>query len=354
MTALEAFVVAIIIVALIFDFVNGWHDAANSIATVVSTRVLTPGIAVIWAAFFNFIAFAIFGTRVAKTIGGDLVNINLIEGPTPADSNHLRLLVLLCGLLGAIIWDVITWYYGLPSSSSHALVGGYAGAAVAAQIATGSSLAGLLKPEGWIKTLSFIIISPLIGMTMGFFLMVAILWIFRRHSPDRVDKIFRKGQLASAALYSLGHGGNDAQKTMGIITAVLVAGNLLAAHSDGALPEIPLWVVLSCHAAIALGTMSGGWRIVHTMGSRITKLKPVGGFAAESAGAATLALATYGGIPVSTTHTITGAIVGVGATRRLSAVRWGVARTVVWAWVLTIPMAALIAAVSLLILRIFF
>jgi PiT family inorganic phosphate transporter len=340
MTALLALVLFIIVIALIFDFVNGWHDAANSIATVVSTRVLSPGVAVVWAAFFNFVAFLIFGTRVAKTIGGDLVNIDLIDG-------KWRLWVLLCGLIGAIVWDVITWYFGLPSSSSHALVGGYAGAAIAAYHGIG----GLLKPEGWIKTLSFILISPLVGMILGFSFMVAILWIFRKFSPDRVDRIFRKGQLMSAALYSLGHGGNDAQKTMGIITAVLVAGNQLQAGANGALPSIPLWVVLSCHAAIALGTLSGGWRIVHTMGSRLTKLKPVGGFAAETAGAVTLAMATYGGIPVSTTHTITGAIVGVGATRRLSAVRWGVARTVIWAWVLTIPMSALIAAVSFFIIQ---
>ncbi|HKP86781.1 MAG TPA: inorganic phosphate transporter [Blastocatellia bacterium] len=342
MTTLLALVLFIVVVALIFDFANGWHDAANSIATVVSTRVLSPGIAVIWAAVFNFVAFIIFGTRVAKTIGGDLVNIKLID-------EQWQLWVLLCGLIGAIVWDVITWYYGLPSSSSHALVGGYAGAAIAAY----HGVAGLLKPEGWIKTLSFIVISPLIGMTLGFSVMVAILWIFRRFSPDRVDRIFRKGQLVSAALYSLGHGGNDAQKTMGIITAVLVAGNQLSAGPAGELPSIPLWVVLSCHAAIALGTLSGGWRIVHTMGSRLTKLKPVGGFAAETAGAATLAMATYGGIPVSTTHTITGAIIGVGATRRLSAVRWGVARTVVWAWVLTIPASALISAISFFIVQFF-
>jgi PiT family inorganic phosphate transporter len=340
MTTLLALVLFIILVALIFDFANGWHDAANSIATVVSTRVLTPGIAVVWAAAFNFIAFAVFGTRVAKTIGGDLVNIKLIE-------EQWQLWVLLCGLVGAIVWDVITWYYGLPSSSSHALVGGYAGAAIAAYQGVG----GLLKPEGWVKTIAFIFVSPIVGMILGFTVMVAIMWLFQRSSPDRVDRIFRKGQLVSAALYSLGHGGNDAQKTMGIITAVLVAGGQMASGPNGALPAIPLWVVLSCHAAIALGTLSGGWRIVHTMGSRLTKLKPVGGFAAETAGAATLAMATYGGIPVSTTHTITGAIVGVGATRRLSAVRWGVARTVIWAWILTIPASALIAALSFFIVR---
>lgn len=334
MTTAMAFVVLIIAVALVFDLVNGWHDAANSIATVVSTRVLSPGIAVVWAAFFNFIAFLIFGTRVARTIGGDMININLID-------QKWQLTVLMCGLIGAIVWDVITWYAGLPTSSSHALIGGYAGAAIAAH----RGFEHLLKPEGWIKTLSFIVISPLVGMVLGFSVMVAIYWIFRRQSPDRVDGFFRKGQLLSAAMYSLGHGGNDAQKTMGIITAVLVAGNLMQSGPNGALPQIPLWVVLACHAAMGIGTLTGGWRIVHTMGSRITKLKPVGGFAAETAGAATLFMATFGGIPVSTTHTITGAIVGVGATRRLSAVRWGVARQVVWAWVLTIPMAALIAGI---------
>ncbi|HKY06262.1 MAG TPA: inorganic phosphate transporter, partial [Blastocatellia bacterium] len=330
MTALMAFVVLIIIIALIFDYINGFHDAANSIATVVSTRVLSPGVAVVWAAFFNFIAFAVLGTRVAKTIGGDLIEIKLID-------QQWQLWVLLCGLLGAIIWNLITWYYGIPSSSSHALVGGYAGAAIAAHHGISG---GLLKPEGWFKTLSFIFISPIVGMLLGFAFMVAILWIFRNRAADRVDKLFRKGQLFSAAAYSLGHGGNDAQKTMGIIAGVLVAANI----NPDATREIPTWVVLTCHAAIALGTLSGGWRIVHTMGSRITKLKPVGGFAAETAGAASIIMATTAGIPVSTTHTITGAIVGVGATRRLSAVRWGVARTVVWAWVLTIPMAALIAA----------
>ena len=331
-----AFVVLVIAVALIFDYVNGFHDAANSIATVVSTRVLSPFIAVLWAAFFNFVAFAIFGTRVAKTIGGDLIDIKLLD-------EQWRVWALFCGLIGAIIWDLITWYYGIPTSSSHALVGGYAGAALAAY----PSFA-VLKPEAWIKTVAFIFISPLLGAFLAFLLTVAIMWIFQHSSPDRVDRTFRKGQLVSAALYSLGHGGADAQKTMGIIAAVLVASNLNANATN----EIPLWVVLSCHAAMALGTLSGGWRIVHTMGSRITKLKPVGGFAAETAGAATLFMAIYGGIPVSTTHTITGAIVGVGATRRLSAVRWGVARRVVWAWVLTIPMSALVAAITFYIVKV--
>ncbi|MGH9755858.1 MAG: inorganic phosphate transporter [Blastocatellia bacterium] len=322
------------VVALIFDVANGWHDAANSIATVVSTRVLSPGVAVVWAAFFNFVAFAMFGTRVAQTIGADLVDIERI-------AERWRLWVLLCGLIGAIVWDVITWYFGLPTSSSHALVGGYAGAAITAY----GGVVGVLKPEGWIKTISFIFISPLVGMILGIAFTVAIAWIFRRRSPGRVDKFFRRGQLFSAALYSLGHGGADAQKTMGIIAVVLVAGEI----NLGATKHIPLWVVLSCHAAMALGTLIGGWRIVHTMGSRITKLKPVGGFAAETAGALTLFMAVHGGIPVSTTHTITGAIVGVGATRRLSAVRWGVARRVVWAWVMTIPCSALMAAICFLI-----
>ena len=335
MTASFSFAVLIVFVALVFDYTNGFHDAANSIATVVSTRVLSPGLAVVWAATFNFVAFAVLGTRVAKTIGGDLVRIELID-------SNLRLYTLLAGVIGAIVWNIITWYIGLPTSSSHALIGGYGGAAIAAY----GSFVGILKPEGWIKTVVFIVASPIIGMALGFTFMVAVHWIFRRTSPSRVDKVFRRGQLVSAAAYSLGHGGNDAQKTMGIITAVLVAGGLLASGPGGKLPAIPLWVVLSAHAAIELGTLSGGWRIVHTMGSKITKLKPVGGFCAETAGAIALFGATLAGIPVSTTHTITGAIIGVGSTRRLSAVKWGVARRIVWAWVLTIPGAALIAALS--------
>jgi PiT family inorganic phosphate transporter len=341
MSATFTLVVIIVLTALVFDYINGFHDAANSIATVVSTRVLLPQQAVVWAAFFNFVAFAVLGTRVAKTIGGDLVRIELI----PEDH---RLYVLLAGLLGAIIWNLITWYLGLPTSSSHALVGGYAGAAIVAHGGVG----GLLKGEGWIKTLVFIVASPLIGMTLGVLIMVAVLLIFRRWTASYVDKLFRRGQLLSAAAYSLGHGGNDAQKTMGIITAVLVAGNLISPGPNGSLPEIPLWVVLTAHAAIAAGTLSGGWRIVHTMGSRITKLKPVGGFCAETAGAVTLFGATLAGIPVSTTHTITGAIVGVGATRRLSAVKWGVAGRIVWAWVLTIPVAATIAALCYAMIRV--
>jgi PiT family inorganic phosphate transporter len=343
MSATLAFVILIIAVALVFDYINGFHDAANSIATVVSTRVLSPGVAVIWAAFFNFVAFAVLGTRVAKTIGGDMVNINLVP-------QEMRLYVLLAGLLGAIFWNLITWYLGLPTSSSHALVGGYAGAAIAAH----RGLSGMLIAAGWVKTVAFIVASPLIGMVLGFSLMVAVFWIFRNWAPNRVDGFFRRGQLLSAAAFSLGHGGNDAQKTMGIITIVLVSGGLMASGPGGKLPDIPLWVVLIAHAAIGLGTLSGGWRIVRTMGSRITKLKPVGGFCAETAGALTLFFVTFTGIPVSTTHTITGSIVGVGATRRLTAVKWGVAGRIIWAWVLTIPVAALIAAISYFIIELIY
>jgi inorganic phosphate transporter, PiT family len=332
----------IVVVALVFDFTNGFHDAANSIATVVSTRVLSPRYAVMWAATFNFIAFAIFGTRVAKTIGGDLVRIDLIQ-------QDQRLYVLCAALLGAIAWNLITWYLALPTSSSHALIGGYGGAAIAAYHGVG----GLLKPEGWIKTLIFIVASPVIGFVLGFALMVAVYWIFHRWTPAQVDKTFRRGQLLSAAAYSLGHGGNDAQKTMGIITVVLATAGMFNLHlgDKGSLPAIPLYVVLTAHAAIALGTLSGGWRIVHTMGSKITKLRPVGGFCAETAGAVTLFGLTYSGIPVSTTHTITGAIAGVGSTTRLSAVKWRVAGRIVWAWVLTIPAAAAFAALSFFIIR---
>ena len=341
MTATFALVLLLVGLALIFDYINGFHDAANSIATVVSTRVLTPGMAVLWAAFFNFIAFLVFETRVAKAIG-DGVRMDLIAA-------DMRLYVLLAALLGAVIWNLITWYLGLPTSSSHALLGGYAGAGIAAY----GGVRGLLKPDVWVRTLEFIILSPLIGLLLGFSLMVAVYWIFRNWSPSRVDKLFRRGQLLSAAAFSLGHGGNDAQKTMGIITAVLAAGGHISYAADGTLPGIPLWVVLSAHAAIGLGTLSGGWRIVHTMGSRITKLKPVGGFCAETGAALTLAYVTLTGTPVSTTHTITGAIVGVGATRRLSAVKWGVASRIVWAWIMTIPMAAGISALSFFIIKMF-
>ena len=320
-------VATLVVVALIFDYINGFHDAANSIATVVSTRVLTPGKAVIWAAFFNFVAAFTFGTAVAKTVGAGLVDINVVT-----------FAVIFAGLIGAIVWDLITWYYGLPTSSSHALIGGYAGAAVM------KAGWGAIIASGWTKTLVFIVLAPLIGLVLGFGLMVAILWTFSRTSPGRVDHWFRRLQLVSAAAYSLGHGGNDAQKTMGIIAGALVAGGYLDLI-DGHLP-IPLWVILAAHAAIALGTLSGGWRIIHTMGSRITKLQPVGGFAAETAGAISLFTATHLGVPVSTTHTITGAIIGVGSIKRLSAVRWGVAGRIVWAWILTIPAAAAIAAIT--------
>lgn len=334
-------VVFIIFIALVFDYVNGFHDAANSIATVVATRVLSPGVAVAWAAFFNFIAFLVFGTAVAKTIGGDMVNISAI------DADH-RLYVLLAGLLGAVFWNLITWYLGLPTSSSHALIGGYAGGAIAAFVG-GNGFAGVsavLIAKGWIKTLSFIVLSPLIGMCLGFILMVTVYWIFRKTNIAKIDKGFRIGQLFSAAAFSLGHGGNDAQKTMGIITAVLAAGGILQYGEGGKLPAIPFWVVIAAHAAIGLGTLSGGWRIVKTMGTKIAKLQPVGGFCAETAGALTLFANTFAGIPVSTTHTITGAIVGVGSAKRFSAVKWGVAGKIVWAWILTIPMSGLMAAIS--------
>jgi PiT family inorganic phosphate transporter len=316
-------VIALITVALVFDYINGFHDAANSIATVVSTRVLTPGQAVLWAAAFNFLAAFTFGTAVAKTVGSGMIDISVVTSA-----------VIFGGLLGAIVWDLITWWVGLPTSSSHALVGGYAGAAIAK--AGWSSL--ILS--GWTKTLIFIVLAPMMGMALGFLISVITLWMFKDFSPRRVDHWFRRLQLLSAAMYSLGHGSNDAQKTMGIIAGVLFTAGYL--HQF----EIPLWVILSAHAAIGLGTLSGGWRIVHTMGSKITKLQPFGGFAAETSGAITLFLASSYGIPVSTTHTITGAIVGVGSVRRLSAVRWGVAQRIVWAWILTIPAAGIFAALT--------
>lgn len=318
-------VIGLIFVALVFDYINGFHDAANSIATVVSTRVLSPGKAVLWAAVFNFVAAFAFGTAVAKTVGAGLVDIHIVT-----------FAVIFAALIGAIVWDLITWYYGLPTSSSHALIGGYAGAAIAK-----AGFSAIIV-AGWTKTLIFIVLAPLMGMSLGFLIMLANLWTFKGFSPARVDRWFRRLQLVSAAAYSLGHGGNDAQKTMGIIAGVLVAGGYLNLV-DGQLP-IPFWVIMAAHAAIALGTLSGGWRIIHTMGSKITKLQPVGGFAAETAGAISLFTATHLGIPVSTTHTITGAIIGVGSIRRLSAVRWGIAGRIVWAWLLTIPAAAGVAA----------
>jgi len=323
------FIVAgLIFIALAFDFINGFHDAANSIATVVSTRVLSPGKAVIWAAFFNFVAAFTFGTAVAKTIGSGMIDIEIVS-----------FAVIAGGLLGAIIWDLITWYYGLPTSSSHALIGGYAGAAVAKVGVTA------IIPGGWTKTLMFIVLSPLIGLLFGLVIMTAINRLFGSVAPSRVDRLFRKLQLVSAAAFSLNHGANDAQKTMGIIAGVLYASNYLNEF------RIDWWVVLAAHGAIALGTLAGGWRIIHTMGSKITKLQPVGGFAAETSAALSILIATQTGVPVSTTHAITGAIVGVGATRRLSAVRWGVAGQIVWAWVLTIPMAFAIGAGGYIVLH---
>lgn len=314
-----AFIIFIIGVAFVFDYVNGMHDAANSIATVVSTKVLTPKQAVIWAAFFNFVAFAIFGTAVAKTIGKGMIDLQFV---TPV--------VILCGLIGAIAWNLITWYWGLPSSSSHALIGGYAGAAVA------KGGFGVILFAGWQNTLLFIVLAPTIGFVMGFLMEIIMVWLFHRKPLSFVNTWSRRLQFVSAAFYSLGHGGNDAQKTMGIITGLLVAGKVIESF------VVPLWVVLGAHAAIALGTLSGGWRIVKTMGQKITKLRPIDGFCAETASASSLFFATYLGVPVSTTHVITSAISGVGAMKRLSAVRWGVTMNIVWAWILTIPCAGVI------------
>jgi len=329
---LPFYVIFIILVALVFDYSNGFHDAANSIATVVSTRVLTPKAAVAWAAFFNFAAFLVFGVHVAKTIGKGVVDPSAVTPP-----------MILAGVVGALSWNLITWWLGLPTSSSHALIGGFAGAAIA--------LAGpdAVIVDGIIKIARFIVLAPLIGLVAGFLMMYLVMWTFRKATPARVDKWFRRAQLCSAAAYSLGHGGNDAQKTMGIIVALLYS----TGHLTGEF-HVPLWVVLLSHAAIALGTLSGGWRIVKTMGMNITKLRPVGGFCAETAGAITLFGATAAGIPVSTTHTITGSIIGVGvtSTRKLSAVKWGVAGRIVWAWILTMPMAALISAGTALLLRV--
>ena len=322
------FAVSIVLVALIFDFLNGFHDAANSIATVVSTRVLSPRWAVVWAAFFNFVAAFTFGTAVAKTMGKGMI-----------DLQYVNLYVILAGLMGAIFWDLITWYVGLPVSSSHALMGGYAGAAVA------KAGWGVIIVGGWTKTLIFIILSPAIGFVLGGGLMIAVFWAFRRWPPQRLDRYFRKLQLLSAAAYSFGHGTNDAQKTMGIISGVLVTAGILDHF------YIPFWVVLMAHAAIALGTLAGGWRIVKTMGMRITKLKPMGGFCAETAAATSLLGTALAGIPVSTTHTIAGGIMGVGSVYRLSAVRWGMAGRIVWAWVLTIPISGVVAGICFWILH---
>ena len=328
LTDLSLFAVFVIILALVFDFTNGMHDAANSISTVVSTRVLTPRQAVVWAAFFNFVAFLIFGTTVASTIGKGMVDV---PSNDPAWTT-----VIFAGLMGAIAWNVITWFFGLPSSSSHALIGGFAGAAIT------KAGFGVIIPGGWWKTLAFIALAPLIGLVVGFLLKVGVAWIVHKQPAGRVNQWSRVLQLFSAAAYSLGHGGNDAQKTMGIILVVLLA--------EGAIPEVKLglhdnlWVILAAHSAIALGTMSGGWRIVKTMGQKITKLRPIDGFCAETAGACSIFLATHLGVPVSTTHVITGAISGVGAANRFRSVRWNVTLQIVWAWLLTVPVSGLIGA----------
>lgn len=336
------YIVFIVAVALTFDFINGFHDSANSIATIVGTRVLSPLAAVAMAAFFNFAAAFVVGTAVAKTVGSGMIDVSIV---TPN--------VILGGLTGAIVWNLITWWFGLPSSSSHALLGGYAGAALAK--------AGWVAiiPGGWTKTVVMMVLSPLIGMSAGYLLMVAFYWMFRNSSPHRVDSVFRRAQLVSSALFSLSHGANDAQKTMGIIVGLLVSAKGVFIAESGILrnlhletaEHVPFWIVIAAHLAIALGTLFGGWRIVKTMGSRITKLRPIGGAAAETGGAMAIFGATALGIPVSTTHTITGAIVGVGATHRLSAVRWGLAGRVVWAWILTIPAAALTSAIVLMVLE---
>ena len=321
-------VIAVIAVALAFDFLNGFHDAANSIATVVSTRVLSPKAAVLLAAICNFGAAFLLETKVASTIGKDIVH-----------SEFLDPYLVMFGLLGAIIWDLITWWFGLPTSSSHALVGGFAGAAVAK--------AGwiALKPEGFLKIVPYIVIAPIIGLILGRLMMMLVYVIFRKASPRGVDHFFRRGQLISASIFSFSHGMNDAQKTMGIILALLISANYYPATTAGAKTHVPMWVILSCHAAIALGTYFGGWRIVKTLGMRLTKLQPVGGFCAETGGGVTIVFLSLFGIPLSTTHTITGAIIGAGSIQRLSAVRWGIARNIVWAWVLTIPCSALFGAI---------
>ena len=324
-------IIPIIAIALVFDFTNGMHDAANSISTIVSTRVLTPRQAVIWAAFFNFIAFLIFGTGVAKTIGKGMIDIEIVTAT-----------VILAGLIGAIAWNLITWYFGLPSSSSHALIGGYAGAAIA------KGGLGVIIAAGWYKTLIFIVVAPLIGLVMGFLLKVITTWIVHKKSPAGINKWSRVMQVFSAAAFSLGHGGNDAQKTMGIIASLLFAGGIVSEF------QVPLWVVLSAHAAIALGTLTGGWRIVKTMGQKITKLRPIDGFCAETAAASSIFLSTYLSIPVSTTHVITGAISGVGSVQRLSAVRWGVTLRIVWAWLFTIPASAFIGLFIYLLIKLIF
>jgi len=336
-------VVITVFIAFTFDFLNGFHDAANSIATVVSTRVLAPTVAVFWAAFFNFIAAFFLGTAVAKTIGQGMIDLSIVTQ-----------WVVLAGLLGAIIWDLLTWWWGLPTSSSHALIGGYAGAALArASMLRGwSHASAVILPAGWTKTLIFIVLAPILGLVLGFGIQILVYWIMHRRTPQRVDKLFRRLQLLSAACYSLGHGGNDAQKTMGIVAGALFTGGFMSkADLAGNWGHFHWPIILLAHLAMGLGTYFGGWRIVHTMGAKITKLKPVGGFCAETAGALTLFGTALAGIPVSTTHTITGAIIGVGATHRLSAVRWGVARRIVVAWGLTIPASASMAALTFFAIR---
>lgn len=328
-----------ILVALTFDFLNGFHDAANSIATIVSTRVLSPKLAVVWAAFFNFVAAFLLGTAVAKTIGSGMIHIEVVTQ-----------YVVIAGLLGAIVWDLLTWWWGLPTSSSHALMGGMAGAAIMR-----AASFNVIITAGWYKTLIFIVVAPIMGLVLALIFMTSVFWILRNKPPQRIDAWFRKLQLLSAAAYSLGHGGNDAQKTMGIVASALFSAKIItAAELRGGWGHYRWPIILAAHTAIALGTYFGGWRIVHTMGARITKLKPVGGFCAETAGAITLFATALAGIPVSTTHTITGAIVGVGATHRLSAVRWGVATRIVWAWVFTIPAAAFVAALTFAIIRLIY
>ena len=330
MTLLWVLVIATIAIALLFDVINGFHDAANSIATIVSTRVLSPRQAVIWAAFFNFVAMFVFPAEVANTIK-KIVHID------PSDGAFVY--VVLAALIGAIVWDLITWFMGLPTSSSHALIGGLVGAGMAH-----GGRAAIEWPKVW-ATVKFIPLAPLMGFALGFAIMVAVFWLFRRWRPMQVDKLFRRVQLLSAALYSLGHGGNDAQKTMGIIVALLVAAGMMNPETKLSLADFnTLWIILACHLAMAVGTAMGGWRIVKTMGMRLTKLRPVGGSCAETAGAITLFAATHYGIPVSTTHTITGAIIGVGATHKLSGIKWGVASRIVWAWIFTVPCSAIIAA----------
>ena len=334
------FVIAIVLVAFIFDFINGFHDSANSIATVVSTRVLSPTVAVVWAAAFNFIGLFLFGTAVAKTMGKGLIHVELIDPQ-----------VIFAALLGAIIWNLITWFYGIPSSSSHALMGGYAGAAIA------KAGVGALIPGGWVKPILFIFLSPVVGFAFGMALMVAVGWGFRRAHPRNIDKWFRAFQLASAAAFSLSHGTNDSQKTMGIIVGLLFSAQAVLANHPWqflhvtTVDHIPFWVEAWAYGAIAFGTLFGGWRIVKTMGQRITRLKPYGGFCAETGGAIAIFIASHYGIPVSTTHTITGSISGVGAAQRMSSVRWGVAGSIVWAWILTIPAAGAIAAIAYLVVR---